>query len=366
MIFPLIEINQGMLSFGQRAIDFSIEQATGLSLNAVKQFVQFPVSDFGVSLGDIFLVVYIMGLLLRLCMLSFSLYKIFKIIPTSTGGMIGGYQLVKTKRSFVAGSFFKYIFIGELFQKLSQNEKDIILKHERAHLDQKHTLDICLVEIVSTVLWFNPILILIKRSVRNVHEYCADNATAASHSVKNYLQLLLSIAIESKRFSLFNNFSHSQLKKRMVMLSKKRNSTLDMIKVLLILPIVALLLFSFSHLSPRDNGIKFYLDGKLINHKEGIKYSDIQVPGFKGELSYNANGKMMDDMRNHGAKMRIILARETRSIKQFEAQKLESQKTLQMLEVFELARPGDRFVIEFFELPEKQGFPRFILLPVKD
>ena len=51
-----------------------------------------------------------------------------------------------------------------------------MLRHELAHVHQRHTHDRLVVEVLRAVLWFNPFVHLCGRALALTHEYLADKA----------------------------------------------------------------------------------------------------------------------------------------------------------------------------------------------
>jgi hypothetical protein len=62
-------------------------------------------------------------------------------------------------------TFFNYIFLNKSkFEK--QEIPEEVLLHEQTHAKQKHSIDILLIEILQVVFWFNPLLYLLKNTVK--------------------------------------------------------------------------------------------------------------------------------------------------------------------------------------------------------
>ncbi|WP_373330839.1 TonB family protein [Salmonirosea aquatica] len=100
---------------------------------------------------------------------------------------------------------------------------DTILSHELVHVRQRHSWDILLVEVLGVLFWFNPVLILYKKSLQQIHEYLADRETALAREA--YAHFLLAYALNNPANMLTNNFLNpSHLKSRIMMLYKNRNS----------------------------------------------------------------------------------------------------------------------------------------------
>jgi TonB family protein len=144
-----------------------------------------------------------------------------------------------------AFSAMGYIFISS---RLSHKESDEIIRHEENHLRQNHFLDILFIEIVMAFQWFNPFIYLFNRSLRAIHEYQADrDCLNSGMPVVNYQNLLLSQVFKSRVFNLTNSFSNpSLIKKRMIMMTKKRTSSLAIMKLFIVIPVTGIVFLGIS------------------------------------------------------------------------------------------------------------------------
>lgn len=116
-------------------------------------------------------------------------------------------------------SFFKWIVIN---QNDYENHFDAIMRHEMAHATQRHSLDILLVELLKVAFWFNPVLLLYKRSLQEIHEYLAD---AQAPDREYYAKFLVAYALNAPVAALTNHFfKPSQIKNRIRMIYKNRTS----------------------------------------------------------------------------------------------------------------------------------------------
>lgn len=116
-------------------------------------------------------------------------------------------------------SFLKWIVIN---RNDYENHFDAILRHEMVHTHQRHSLDILLVEVLRAVFWFNPVLLLYKRSLQETHEYLAD---AQAPNREHYARFLVAYALNAPIASLTNHFfKPSQIKNRIQMIYKNRTS----------------------------------------------------------------------------------------------------------------------------------------------
>ena len=77
-------------------------------------------------------------------------------------------------------------------ESFRSDELEKICIHESIHAKQYHTLDILIVELVSILFWFNPLITVLKKHLQEVHEYLADERIINSTDMKkSYYHLLL-------------------------------------------------------------------------------------------------------------------------------------------------------------------------------
>lgn len=135
-------------------------------------------------------------------------------------------------------SFMKWIVINRT--DYAEN-LDTILNHELVHVQQRHSWDILLVEVLRVVFWFNPVLILYKKSLQQVHEYLADREAALPRD--RYASFLVEYAFQTSVPDLTNQFfTSSFVKNRIIMLYKNKNSNWVLGKYFAIVPLIGLVL----------------------------------------------------------------------------------------------------------------------------
>ena len=192
-----------------------------------------------------------------------------------------------------------YIFINS---RLTTEEAEEIIKHEQNHLKKVHFLDVLIVEGITAFQWFNPAIYLFNRSLRAIHEYQADEGCLRSGiPVVNYQCLLLNQVFKSNVFNLSNSFSNPSLvKKRMIMMTKKRTSSLAALKMLLVIPVAVTVLLSVSSLTtaPSDSSVNRITDyqekqvrsltEKQLNPYVSVEQMPLFVGGDAGLLKFIA------------------------------------------------------------------------------
>ena len=187
--------------------------------------------------------IYIIGIVVFIIKLLADLLNLLYLIlrRKSSGCRIIGFHGFNTSGFSALG----YVFINT---RLSQEEAAEIIRHEQNHLKQNHFIDILFVEIIKAFQWFNPAVYLFNRSLRAIHEYQADEGCLSSGvTVVNYQCILLNQVFKSKAFNLTNSFSNpSLIKKRMIMMTKKRTSSIASLKLLIVLPVTLLVFLAVS------------------------------------------------------------------------------------------------------------------------
>src|SRR4029077_490104 len=107
-------------------------------------------------------------------------------------------------------SFFKQVFWNRQID-LQSHEGQQIFRHELYHVRQKHSFDILLIEIITIIFWFNPFFYLIKKEIKAIHEFLADQYAASASNRYSYAELLVLQSINNKKIQLFNPFFHNQI-----------------------------------------------------------------------------------------------------------------------------------------------------------
>ncbi|MHA6278684.1 M56 family metallopeptidase [Salinimicrobium sp. CAU 1759] len=145
-------------------------------------------------------------------------------------------KIVEVPNSRIACTFYNTIFLGA---QLSAKEREQILSHELVHLKQKHTLDLLFFEVLRIVFWFNPLIYIYQSRISALHEYLADAGVVKNVKKQEYFQQLLNSAFNTEDISFINQFfSHSIIKKRIVMLQKNRSKSTSKFKFLILLPLM--------------------------------------------------------------------------------------------------------------------------------
>ncbi|PCH72627.1 MAG: hypothetical protein COB98_11680 [Flavobacteriaceae bacterium] len=157
----------------------------------------------------------------------------------------GKIKFVLLNKQVVPHSFFNYVFLSKTMYEKGEIPAEVLL-HEQAHVFQKHSIDVVIIELLLVFFWFNPLLYLLKRMVKLNHEFLADEVVLLSGIARaDYLQTLYLYATEGNHFSFESSLDYSCIKKRFKIMKKVNNQRKKGFRLLLILPLLAVLLFSF-------------------------------------------------------------------------------------------------------------------------
>ena len=189
--------------------------------------------------------VYFLGIFFFLLRNLWSLVRMLYLIRHSRcRQMENGICLVIHQAGFAPFSWMKYIVISQT--DLDENGTDILI-HEEAHIRNRHSLDLLLVELCVWLQWFNPAAWLLKQELQNVHEYEADEAVLRQGiDAKRYQMLLIKKAVGARLYSIANSFNHSSLKKRITMMIRKKSNPWARAKYLYVLPLAAVTVAAFA------------------------------------------------------------------------------------------------------------------------
>ncbi|MDR1380270.1 MAG: carboxypeptidase regulatory-like domain-containing protein [Tannerella sp.] len=188
-------------------------------------------------------VLYVTALCGLLAVRSAGLFRLFRVIRRSRCRRHAGYILVESPVFGNSFSFFRYAIIPV---GLSDADRRIILRHEEAHIRQKHWIDLFAVNILSLAWWFNPLVRFYEKALRNNHEYLADREALADCGQAAYRQTLVSQWFRTPVFPMADSFSQSNHIKRISMMKKNSSNPARKLFSLLAVPAMAAFLWFFA------------------------------------------------------------------------------------------------------------------------
>jgi hypothetical protein len=142
-------------------------------------------------------------------------------------------------------SFFNWVVLNP--DRHTPDELEQILRHERVHVRERHSLDMIGAEWLCILFWFNPAVYLFRYLLHQTLEFSADRAVLAEGvDAKLYQYNLLKVSLAEGQSAITNHFSKSQLTSRIVMLNKPDSSKITWLKypVLLLATLTIATLFA--------------------------------------------------------------------------------------------------------------------------
>jgi hypothetical protein len=162
-----------------------------------------------------------------------------------------------------------------------------ILTHEAAHVRAGHSWDIMLADAVIIMQWFNPLAWIMKNTLKDIHEFEADEAVISSGvNAKQYQLLIIKKAVGARLYSIANSFNHSLTKKRITMMCKEKSNKWSRAKALYILPVAAIAALSFStaenaNAEPVGKVNEIVSDGTISGVEKNSKVTSLKLPAGK-------------------------------------------------------------------------------------
>ncbi len=183
--------------------------------------------------------VYLIGVFYVLARVVVSVWMILKIV--GKGKIVleeEGCKVVVPDSDRGPFSWMRYIVMSE--EDFRENLA-AVLAHEKAHINYGHSVELLLVDVMAAFQWFNPAIWMLRSDLQDLHEFEADDAVLRSGAnIKEYQYLLIKKAVGKSGYSVANSLNHSNLKKRITMMSKSKSPLLRGLRLMYVLPLVCL------------------------------------------------------------------------------------------------------------------------------
>lgn len=198
------------------------------------------------------MILYVTGLVLFFILFILRLFKVLKQIIGKHYIEMNGLKVIDNPEQKVPFSFFHYVVVDSTTFEL--DELDLVLRHEAAHAQQWHTLDILFVELLGVICWFNPFVWAYKSALKSQHEYAADAAVIHSNVPRNdYFDLILKQIRHQNRLAPVHSFSATAVKSRIRMMMATVHGRHRWMRYLSVIPVLVLLVAGNSLLASSKN-----------------------------------------------------------------------------------------------------------------
>jgi TonB-dependent SusC/RagA subfamily outer membrane receptor len=201
-------------------------------------------------------------------------YSLNKIHTDSRDAEFNGEVYRNTNLRINPFSFWKWIYIHR--DSHSDFEMKQIITHEHIHTRERHTLDVLVAEICTIVCWYNPLIKLLNKAVKDNLEFLVDaEVLQAGIDKTSYQHSLVGISLSGLPQPLHGNqFAFKTLKRRIKMMNQTQSSRYRLLSFALLAPavIAAASLLTFSCQKETLDLVK---NGEIVSL---VKEAEIQKP----------------------------------------------------------------------------------------
>ena len=264
---------------------------------------------------------YILISIIMLARILFSLERIRRIKRNYPVQKINSIYFVNTAEPGTPFSFFRWLFWNQKIELRSERGEQVF-RHELFHIEQKHSLDIIYMELLTTIFWINPFLHLAKKEIKIIHEFLADKFAFNESKKWEYAELLLMQSLNTQHH-LSNPFFYNQIKRRIAMITSSQKTSYQYLRKIMVLPVAAIVaaLFAFSYKSKKEKNTFITLDKPVtvvIDAGHGVDAAGNHTGVTASDESHEDDivlsiAKKVKEL-NTNDRLRIILMRENQTI----------------------------------------------------
>ncbi|MCZ4407494.1 TonB family protein [Cryomorphaceae bacterium 1068] len=198
---------------------------------------------FNFSFQEVLASIYVLGIMVGSAIFIKRLLGTLSFFTWNSTSPISSLKLVETD-SKEAWSFFNLIALGK---EIPAENKEWILEHEKVHVEEKHSADKLLIQLVKIIGWFNPAVYYLEFALEENHEFRADEVVCERFSnTITYSHVLVSQSLGGIPVNLLGNqFSKKTLLKSRIQMINQTKQTGKM-KYLLTIPVLAVALLLHS------------------------------------------------------------------------------------------------------------------------
>ncbi|MEO8534944.1 MAG: M56 family metallopeptidase [Flavobacterium sp.] len=280
-ILPLLPVPQ-QLSFRKDAVETAVpaakipankKQTADLKTpSAPKVFTEPAEERFNIDLVLQWLVylywfgvvIFALNFLMQAVILLYRAYSLSAIQD-------GKFRIVEITGDKAPCSFVNNIFINP--EKYEWETYTQILQHEKIHIEQKHTIDLLLAEMVLVFQWFNPFAWQWRKALETNLEFLTDDKMLQQDTVEkeSYQFSLLKVVAPHFPLSLTTNYNQSLIKKRIIMMNSKKSNVHTTWKYFFLVPLLVLFACLFNQPAAQSQTLSLNAESK-----ESKEHSSIQ------------------------------------------------------------------------------------------
>ncbi len=203
-----------------------------------------------------------------LSVLVARIYKVQRLSRQYPATTLEGVRVIQTDLASAPFTFIKSLFWNRSIS-LQGELGQLILRHELTHIEQGHTYDKLVCQILTCLMWFNPFYWMIQKELNIVHEFIADEQAVGNRDTETFAKMVLQTYNNGSYLVPQHHFFSSTIKRRLAMLQNTTQPSYRALRRAMVAPILALvvLLFSFTtrnageaHIEPAKKKIVVLID----------------------------------------------------------------------------------------------------------
>ncbi|MEL7588226.1 MAG: carboxypeptidase-like regulatory domain-containing protein [Prolixibacteraceae bacterium] len=196
------------------------------------------------SWEQIMAAVFIFGSFIFLIRLAAGHLRAMVLISRARGAHLNGVSCLVSDEDIHPFTYFRKIILPS--DTLKSPYLNMILQHEQIHVEEQHTIDVCIAELLFLFQWFNPFAWLMKDAVKNNLEFLTDDCVIRHADRQSYQLAMVTLAGKSGVPPFLTALNGSQLKNRIIMMKTKHKNN-GMVRKFLLLPLLTLLVITLSN-----------------------------------------------------------------------------------------------------------------------
>lgn len=134
-------------------------------------------------------------------------------------------------------SFLGVVYFPKPFHPENETTQ-MVLDHERAHIRQKHSFDMILVEALKILFFYNPAVYSLQKQLVMTHEFLADAESADYNHMEAYSRALLESFFHTPALLIQPFKTSTLLKQRLIRLNQKPLGKWAYVKYTLFIPLL--------------------------------------------------------------------------------------------------------------------------------
>ena len=113
------------------------------------------------------------------------------------------------------------------------DEEHLFILHEQAHIACQHYIDVWAIELLTRLMWFNPVLWMVRKTLRDLHEFEADRLVLEQGTDAYAYQCLLVSEASEDCTIIANGFNNSFIRRRIKEMKRTERITINRLGKLL-------------------------------------------------------------------------------------------------------------------------------------